>query len=360
MVNDLSNTSRRKDEHISICLDQNVQAQGITTGLERWRFLHNSLPNLDFKKIDLSTTIFDKKVSTPLLISSMTGGTELASRINIQLARAAEERGWTLALGSMRAAIEHEELAYSFQMRKYAPTIPIIANIGLVQLNYGVTIDQCMRAVELAEADALVFHVNSMQEVFQPEGDTNFFGLLRKLEQLIAHAKVPIGVKEVGWGIDANTAKTLQSIGVSFIDVAGAGGTSWSQVERYRTSSSIQYAAASSFADWGLSTADSIREVESQATDCFIIGSGGLRNGVDAAKAIALGAHAAGFGRTLLQKAVQSLSINEALKQIDSDSEINPLLQLMEIIEYELKVTMFGIGSQNISTLRKHERLILQ
>ncbi|URN92848.1 MAG: type 2 isopentenyl-diphosphate Delta-isomerase [Candidatus Pristimantibacillus lignocellulolyticus] len=360
MGNDHTKTSKRKDEHISICLQEDVQADGISNGLEQWRFKHNPLPNIDFQDIDLPTMIFNKKVATPLLISSMTGGTELASRINQQLAIAAEERGWSLALGSMRAAIENEELAYSFQMRKFAPTIPIIANVGLVQLNYGVTNDQCLRLVELSEADALVFHMNSMQEVFQPEGDTNFADLLRKLETVIKETDIPIGVKEVGWGIDGETAKALQNIGVQFIDVAGAGGTSWSQVERYRTSSKIQYAAASSFADWGLSTADSIREVSAEASECLILGSGGLHTGVDAAKAIALGAHVAGFGRTLLQYAVQSIDDQSlSIPQLMSPKELS-LLQHMEKIEYELKVAMFGIGAETITQLKKHDRLIRQ
>ena len=360
MRNDHAKTSKRKDEHISICLQEDVQATGISTGLERWRFKHNPLPNIDFQTIDLSTTAFNKKIATPLLISSMTGGTELAARINMQLAAAAQERGWSLALGSMRAAIENEELAYSFQMRQIAPSIPIIANIGLVQLNYGVTSEQCLRLVELAEADALVFHMNSMQEVFQPEGDTDFSNLLGKLEKLIKQTDVPIGVKEVGWGIDGDTARALQNIGVHFIDVAGAGGTSWSQVERYRTSSKIQYAAAGSFADWGLSTADSIREVAAEANECLIIGSGGLHTGVDAAKIIALGAHMAGFGRSLLHHAVQSINDDHLPIQHISSVEGLTLLEQMEKLEYELKVAMFGIGARTISQLEKHDRLIFQ
>lgn len=340
-------TVKRKDEHIAICLDQSVQGEGITTGLERWRFKHLALPEINFSEIDLSTTMFGKSVATPLLVSSMTGGTELANRINRALALAAERRGWALGLGSMRVAIEQPKFAHGFQLREYAPTIPIIANLGLVSLNYGIGIKQCQEMLELADADALVFHMNSMQEVFQPEGDTNFSGLLSKLEAIIKGVKVPVGVKEVGWGIDAEVRDALLGIGVQFIDVAGAGGTSWSQVEHYRTSSAIQRQAALSFADWGISTADSLHELRDGMEQSMLIGSGGLHNGVDAAKVIALGADAAGFGRTLLAHAV-------------AEDEAASLEDRMAIIEYELRAAMFGIGARSIAELKRHKRLLRQ
>lgn len=341
-------TATRKDEHISICLDEQVQSEGISTGLENWRFKHNPLPNINFNDIDIHTALFEKAIKTPLLISSMTGGTELAERINRALARAAQKQGWALALGSMRVALENEKVISSFRLRQWAPDIPIIANLGLVQLNYGVDASQCIKAVELTGADALVFHMNSMQEVFQPEGDTNFSGLLDKLERIIDKVSFPVGIKEVGWGIDGATAKRLENIGVTFIDVAGAGGTSWSQVERYRAIGKYQQAAAS-FADWGISTADSVVEVTEAVTWPVVFGSGGLKTGVDAAKVLALGASVAGFGRSLLQEAVNS---------IDDEVNTEALVQKMEVIEYELKVAMFGIGVSDVSELKKHERLI--
>jgi len=340
-------TVKRKDEHIAICLDQSVQGEGITTGLERWRFKHLALPEINFNEIDLSTMMFGKTIATPLLVSSMTGGTELANKINVSLALAAERRGWALGLGSMRVAIEQPKLAYGFQLRQYAPTIPIISNLGLVSLNYGIGIKQCQQMLELADADALVFHMNSMQEVFQPEGDTNFAGLLGKLEVIIKGLNVPVGVKEVGWGIDAEVRDALLGIGVQFVDVAGAGGTSWSQVEHYRTSSAIQRQAALSFADWGISTADSIVELRDGMNNCMLIGSGGLQNGVDAAKVLALGADAAGFGRTLLSHAV-------------ADADGASLEERMAIVEYELRAAMFGIGAANIAALKGNKRLLQQ
>jgi len=339
-------TVKRKEEHIEICLDKPVESEGITTGFENYRFVHNALPELNFKDINTEVVLFNKVMKAPLFVSSMTGGTERTYEINRQLAMTAEQQGWGLALGSMRAALENDELAYSFQLRKEAPTIPIIVNLGLVQLNYGVTTEQCIKAVHMTEADALVFHLNSMQEVFQPEGDTDFSALLHKLEHICRVADFPVGIKEVGWGIDGEVANRLKRAGVSFIDVAGAGGTSWSQVEKYRTNLPVQYEAAQSFANWGISTADSIIAVHKELVDQLLFASGGIRNGVDAAKAMALGAHLVGFGRVLLNNALT------ATKGMDIH-----LKQQFEIIEYELRVAMFGIGAGTIHELRHTKRL---
>lgn len=341
-------TQQRKDEHITICLDKPVQGKGITTGLEKWRFKHLSLPEIDFNAIDLSTTMFGKTVKTPLLISSMTGGTERAFQINRSLAIAAEQQGWSLALGSMKVALEKPELAYSFQLRQYAPSIPIIANIGLVSLNYGINTKDCQRIVELAEADALVFHLNSMQEIFQPKGDTNFSGLLQKLEEVVKYLDVPVGIKDVGWGIDTEVRDKMLEIGIEFVDVAGAGGTSWSQVEHFRTTSAIQYAASESFIDWGNSTADCLIELRDGMQKRMLIGSGGLRNGVDAAKVMALGADSAGFGRTLLAHAIEAPNRQQEYS----------IIERLATIEYEMKAAMFGIGAPHIEALKRNQRLI--
>ncbi len=339
-------TVKRKEEHIEISLEKQVAAEGITTGLENYRFIHNALPELNFQEIDTSVNYFGRQMKMPLFISSMTGGTKRTYEINRQLAIVAEHNGWGLALGSMRAALENGQLAYSFKLRKEAPNVPIIVNLGLVQLNYGVTVEQCLEAVRMTEADALVFHLNSLQEVFQPEGDTNFSALLHKLEKVCMVADFPVGVKEVGWGIDGEVANRLKRAGVAFIDVAGAGGTSWSQVEKYRTNSPIHYAAAQSFANWGYSTADSIIAVKKELGQQLLFASGGIRSGVDAAKAIALGADLVGFGRVLLQNALTATSGTDLL-----------LKQQFDIIEYELKVAMFGIGAGNIDQLQHTTRL---
>ncbi|NIK76018.1 isopentenyl-diphosphate delta-isomerase [Paenibacillus castaneae] len=344
----LAATARRKGEHIRICLQEQVNSVGVETGLERYRFKHNALPELSFHEVKLDSEFFGRQLGTPLLVSSMTGGTDEAGAINRRLAAVAEARGWAIGLGSMRAAIENEELAASFSIRKDAPSVPVIANIGAVQFNYGFGVDACRRAVEIAEADALVLHLNSMQEVFQPEGDTDFRRLLPAIEQVCKSLSVPVGVKEVGWGIDADTAAVLSSVGVAFIDAAGAGGTSWSQVEKFRSNDSLRRQAAEAFADWGIPTAESIVEIRERLPDAYVIASGGLRSGVDAAKSLALGANMAGFGRVLLPQAANG----------NSDLSLEQLFKQFERIEFELRTAMFGIGVGSVSELRQTKRLI--
>lgn len=336
-------TGDRKSEHVRLCLEEEVSGVGVTTGFERYMFRHNALPETDFDAIDLKVSFLGRSLQAPLLISSMTGGSVGTGRINERLAEAAQSRGWAMGLGSIRAAVERGELAETFKVRHKAPDIPIIANLGAVQLNYGFGADECRRAVDIAEADALVLHLNSLQEVFQPEGNTNFADLLPKIARLCRDLDVPIGVKEVGWGIDGETAARLAEAGVAFIDAAGAGGTSWSQVEKFRSSDVMRRAAAEAFAGWGTGTADCISEIRSALPDLPLIGSGGLKGGVDAAKAIALGADLAGFGRALLGPAVDSAE---------------SAARAMEQAEFELRTVMFGIGAGSAAELRGTKRLI--
>ncbi|WP_394604377.1 type 2 isopentenyl-diphosphate Delta-isomerase [Fictibacillus sp. UD] len=337
-------TEKRKTEHIHISLNEDVEGKNITTGLEEYRFVPNALPELSFDEISLSAAFIDKKLRTPFLISSMTGGTETAYKINRNLAMAAQEKGWAIGLGSMRAAVENEDLGFTFQIRKWAPDVPIIANIGAVQLNYDFGLAQCKKAVEMAEADFLVLHLNTLQEVFQPEGDTNFSNLLSKIEKISRSLHVPVGVKEVGMGIDQETAERLISAGVQFIDVAGAGGTSWIQVESFRSKDDIRKEAATAFLDWGIPTAESIVAVRNENKNIPLVASGGLKHGVDAAKSIALGANLAGFGRLLLHSAVEK----------DPDA----LLVQLERIQFEFRAAMFGIGAVSIEELAKTKRLV--
>ncbi|MFD2612663.1 type 2 isopentenyl-diphosphate Delta-isomerase [Paenibacillus gansuensis] len=337
-------TEKRKSEHIEICLQEEVQGKGITTGFERYRFHHNALPEIDFASISTDSIFLGKPLKAPLLISSMTGGTDRAGRINRALAETAEARGWAMGVGSVRAAVQNEELADTFDVRKYAPTIPILSNVGAVQLNYGFGVDEARRAVELVEADGLVLHLNSMQEVFQPEGDTNFAALLPRIEELCSRLGLPVGVKEVGWGIDAETAARLHNAGVSFIDVAGAGGTSWSEVEKFRSASPLQRAAAEAFAGWGIPTAESLREVRGRLPAGTVIASGGLATGLDAAKAVALGADLAGYGRRLLPAAA-------------GDRAAEELHAKFEQIELEFRIAMFGIGAGSLAKLKGTPRL---
>lgn len=333
---------QRKSDHIQITLNEKVTGNAISTGLESFSFIHNALPEIAFDEITTETTFLGFECKTPFLISSMTGGTALAETINRNLAMAAEERGWALALGSTRALLDSDGHAASFLMRKYAPSVPIIANLGAVQFNYGYSVEECRRIIEITEADMLVLHLNSIQEVIQEKGDTNFKGLLKKIEQLCSVLEVPVGVKEVGWGIDGQTAEKLSEVGVAFIDVAGAGGTSWSQVEKFRAKDPIRRVAAEAFSEWGIPTAESIRLVRGVIGNRPLIASGGMHTGLEGAKAIALGADLVGFGRSILKEATQSTE---------------DVLEVMKIREMELRMAMFGIGAQTIQDLKDTPRL---
>lgn len=330
-------TSQRKSDHIRINLEEDVRS-GLTTGLERYFFLHNALPELNLQEIDLSVEVFGKKLRAPLLISSMTGGSAEATQINQRLAEAAQAAGIAMGLGSQRAAIEDEKLAASFRVRNVAPDILLFANLGAVQLNYGYGLSHLQRAVEMAEADALMLHVNALQEAVQPEGDTNFAGLLKKIEIMCKQLPVPVVIKEVGWGISAEVAKQLARAGVQAIDVAGAGGTSWTQVEMHRAKNKSQARLAAAFADWGITTSESIIQVRQALRTMRIFASGGLRSGLDIAKCIALGAELGGMAGPFLKAANESVEL---------------VTETIAEVTQELRVAMFAAGSGDIPTLQR-------
>jgi isopentenyl-diphosphate delta-isomerase len=330
-------TSSRKSDHIRINLEEDVSSR-ITTGLERYRFVHNALPELNLPEIDLGVEIFGKKLKAPLLISSMTGGSKEAAQINQRLAEAAQAEGVAMGLGSQRAAIEDKRLVTTYRVRNVAPDILLFANLGAVQLNYGYGLDHLQRAVEMAEADAIMLHLNPLQEAVQPEGDTNFSGLLQKIEIMCKQLPVPVVIKEVGWGISAETAKQLARAGVQAIDVAGAGGTSWTQVEMHRATNESQARLAAAFADWGISTSDSIVYIREALRTMRIFASGGLRTGQDIAKCIALGAELGGMASPYLKAAAKS---TEAV------------LETIREVAMELRVTMFAAGAASIPDLQR-------
>jgi len=332
----------RKTEHIRLCLTENVEGVDVTTGLEGITFIHNALPEINFHDIKIETAFLDKKLKAPFLVSSMTGGSELAEKINIHLASASEEKGWIFALGSTRALLESDAHKDSFLIREYAKTVPIIANLGAVQLNYGYGVEECRRLIEKTEADSLVLHLNSLQEIVQDEGDVNFENLLPKIEQICRELEVPVGVKEVGFGIDGTVAKKLYDIGIHYIDVAGAGGTSWSQVEKLRSKDPLRIAAAEAFNSWGIPTKECLVSVKHKVPQAPLIASGGMKSGHDAAKAITLGADVVGFARQLLQAATESTE---------------SVIRVMEQIEFELKMVMFGIGAKTITDLKETKRV---
>lgn len=328
--------SSRKSDHIRINLEENVQS-GLTTGLERYRFIHRALPELNLDEVDLSQILFGKALRSPILISSMTGGTSEAGALNRILAEAAQATGIAMGVGSQRAAIEHPELVSTFQVRPYAPDILLFANLGAVQLNYRYGVDECQRAVDMIEADALILHFNALQEAVQPEGDILFAGLLDKIEQVCREITVPVVAKEVGWGFSEADAQNLANAGVSAIDVAGAGGTSWSQVEMYRAKTESQARLAAAFINWGIPTSEAILNVSRAAPEMKIIASGGLRTGLDIAKSIALGANLGGMAGPFIKAASRSLE---------------ETIQTIREISREIQITMFAAGAGNIEQLK--------
>lgn len=329
-------TQARKADHLRVCLDQNVQFDQ-TTGFDRYRFAHCCLPELDYDEIDLSTRFLGKLLSAPLLISSMTGGTDQAKTINYRLAAIAQQYNLAMGVGSQRVAVENPDLAPTFAIRAIAPDALLFANLGAVQLNYRYGLDQCRKIVDLLEADALILHLNPVQECVQTKGDTNFRGLLDKIALLCEQLPVPVIAKEVGNGISGPIAQKLIAAGVAAIDVAGAGGTSWARVESERAQDARQRRLGQTFADWGIPTAECIVGVRAVAPQIPLIASGGLRNGLEVAKSIALGADLAGLALPFLQAADQS----EAA-----------LHELVEILRGEVATAMLCAGCGDLAALR--------
>lgn len=328
---------QRKVDHIRINVEEDVSFKNLTNGLDGYYLMHEALPELDFAQVKTGVTLLGKSLKTPLVISSMTGGADEAHEINVTLAEAAQEVGMAMGLGSVRAAIEDKNLAYTYQVREVAPDILLFANLGAVQLNYGYGLEECIAAVDICQADALILHFNALQEAVQPEGDGDFSDLLMKVEQVCRHLPVPVIAKEVGWGFSESTARRLASAGVAAIDVAGAGGTSWSQVEMHRAPTRRHARVAGAFIDWGIPTADAVQFCRAGAPGLPIIASGGIRNGIDVAKCIALGASAVGFAGEFLRAAV--------------NGGVEGVIETAGMITDELRVAMFSSGAGDIAAL---------
>lgn len=338
----MAETQIRKADHLRICIEEDVQCRETTNGLELYRFKHCCLPELNRDEIDITTTFFGKKLAAPLLISSMTGGTEQAGKINYRLAEVAHNYKIAMGVGSQRVALENPQVAETFAVRSVAPDILLFANLGAVQLNYEYGIEECLRVIDLLKADALILHLNPLQECVQTKGDTNFRGLLAKIATLCKNLPVPAIAKEVGNGISAEMAQKLIEAGVAAIDVAGAGGTSWSKVESERAQDAMQRRLGATFADWGLPTAECIRSIRAIAPNVPLIASGGLRNGLEIAKAIALGADIAGLAWPFLQAAAES---EEALHA------------LVKVLMAEITTVLFCTGNPTLSNLKTSHSL---
>ena len=329
-------SSKDKKEHIRICLEKNMESFQ-TTGFENFYLINNPLPEIDFEDVDTSCSFLGKSISAPYIISPMTGGCDLSGNINRNLAIAAQELGVVMSVGSQRLGIEDPSLISSFQVREVAPDVPLLANLGAVYLNYGYGLEECEQAVDMIEADALILYLNPMQKVSQGGGNLNFKGLAEKIGYICKHLSVPVIVKEVGSGLSADVAVLLKEAGVSVLDVAGVGGTSWTKITRFLKSDYSKENNAH-FDGWGIPTADSLISVGEAVKDIPLIASGGIRSGMHMVKAMALGASYVGMALPLLAPAMES---GEAVTK-----KIKGLIK-------ELKAAMFCCGAINTDQLRK-------
>ncbi|MBS7287608.1 MAG: type 2 isopentenyl-diphosphate Delta-isomerase [Candidatus Freyarchaeota archaeon] len=328
-------------EHIEICLRENVQFSK-SAGFDDVEFIHRAIPEINLDDVKLEISLFGKRLKAPIIIAAMTGGTRKGGEINAFLATLAEEFGVGIGVGSQRAAIEDASLRDTFSVvREKAPTTLKIANIGAPQLVKSYTIKELETIVSMIDADILAVHLNPLQEAIQPEGETSFHGVLERLRQATEMLDVPVMVKETGCGVAAEEAILLEKAGVKAIDVGGAGGTSWSAVEHFRRGGKDQL--GKTFWDWGIPTTVATVEVAA-ATNLKIIATGGVRSGVHVAKAIALGANAAGIAYPFLEHAYKG--------------DYHKGRSLMGNLIKELKVTMFLTGSKEVSDL-KRTRLII-
>lgn len=328
---------QRKSEHLHINLEEDVSFPQLTTGLERYRFVHNALPEIALDNVDLTTEFLGKPLRLPLLISSMTGGTAEAQRINLHLAEGAQQAGIAMGLGSLRATLEAPHLVDTFRVRQLAPDILLLANLGVANLNTGFGLAECQRAVDLVEADALILHLNPLQEAIQANGNTDWRGLLAKIEDVCRGLDVPVVAKEVGWGISADVARKLVEAGVSVIDVAGAGGTSWSQVEMYRARSERRRRLCAEFAHWGIPTAEALVQVRAVLPNVPLIASGGLRSGMDLAKVLALGADLGGLAGPFLKAA-----------NVSAQAVADLAAEMADV----LRTVMFSLSIRDLHTLK--------
>lgn len=329
----------RKAEHLDIVLSRGVRTQGKSAGFDLIDFEHCALPELDLDAIDLASTFLGRALKAPILISSMTGGPQGSASINLAIAQAAGRLGIGFAVGSQRIALESAAMAgFDRQLRDAAGPVPILANFGAAQLRRWNVPEMARRAVDMIDADGLIIHLNPLQEAVQEGGDRDWSGLLGRIEALARAAPKPVIVKEVGSGISGALARRLWDAGVSVLDVAGAGGTNWAAVEAERAQSPRARAVADAFRGWGIPTAEALRQVSAACPQAVIIASGGIRDGVDAAKALALGAALVGQAAGVLPAALAGA---------------DAVAEHMAILIEQLRVACFCTGSEDLSALRR-------
>ncbi len=331
-------TAKRKSSHVDLVLNKNINYLK-STGLEKYEFVHNALPEIDFAEIDTGTKFLSHKFSAPIVVSSMTGGYERAGRINSAIAELCKERGIGMGVGSQRQALQNSDYIETFKVvRRVARDIFVMGNIGAAQVADGMALKEVEKIIDMVEADALAIHLNALQEFIQPEGDRNFRGVLKGISRLVHKIGIPVIVKETGAGIGASSARKLVDAGVSAIDVSGAGGTSWAAIESLRRDDSR---IGTKFWNWGIPTAEALVQVNALKSrrKFKLISSGGIRDGLDVAKSIALGADLCAGAQPFL-RALDNEGIKGLLKEFDTWVE-------------ELKGVMFLTGSRNLVQLRK-------
>jgi isopentenyl-diphosphate delta-isomerase len=328
-----SATLERKRKHVEVCLSEQVNFETRTTGFERFDLPYLALPEQDLAGVDTETMFLGRTLQAPVLIGAMTGGAELSARINKNLAQAAQHLGLGLMLGSQRVMLEDEAAIASFAVRPFARATLLVGNLGLAQLNRGYGYAEVMRAIEVIEADALAFHANPLQEAFQQSGDTDFSGILDKLHDLVPRVPYPLMLKEVGHGLSARVAERVREVGFSALDVAGAGGTSWARVEEFVLYGEVRHR---DLAEWGIPTAEALVQVHGVLPEMPLVASGGVRSGVDAVKALALGAQVVAVARPLLAPATDS---------------VEAVVNWLEHFIWELKVAMYCSGAGDLEAL---------
>ncbi|MFQ6618063.1 MAG: type 2 isopentenyl-diphosphate Delta-isomerase [Fidelibacterota bacterium] len=338
------NLVNRKMEQLKICLENDVEFRKKTTGFEKYEFIHNALPEINLSDVDTCTQFLRRKIKFPFMISAMSGGFEEAERLNLMLVEAASELGIAMTVGSQRQFIESGEFGESCRaIREKASGIPVVGNIGAAQLSLGIELKQMEKALSMISADAISVHLNPIQEVIQPEGQPFFRNVLREINRLVKQLEIPVIVKETGGGISAEVAQRLVDAGVAYIDVAGAGGTSWAGVEFYRIKGKgSSREIAKKFWDWGIPTAECIKEVAS-IPGARIIASGGIKDGIDIAKSIALGASLSASARAVIRSLMKD--------------GVEQLIKMLNQWKRELQIVMFLTGSRKVEDLRSGQKI---
>lgn len=337
-----TSSAEDKGEHIRLCLENDMES-GLSNGFGKYRLINQPLPEISFGSVDTACKFLGKDISAPFVISPLTGGSSLSRTINTNLAKAAQDLGVVLSVGSQRLALDNPNLAATYQVREAAPDIPIMANLGAVYLNYGYGLDDCETAVKMIDADALCLYLNPMQKILQGATNLNFEGLVDKIAHLCRHLSVPVVVKEVGFGLSPKAAELLAEAGVTCLDIAGAGGTSWAKITR-QMKKSVWGQTGACFDDWGTPTAEALVSVRQAVENMQLIASGGIRNGLDMAKALALGADYAGMALPLLRPAKQSA---DAVKS------------RIESVVHELKIAMLCSGVKTLEDFKKARRIVM-